>query len=166
MLPIDKTSRYASVAKLRNRPCFIIVALVIASLCAAFFAWYAPKLKDEQDYARYAAPKENDLIRATGKITRVSDHIPYLEIRLDNDRDLLATFLVFPQRGSHNIYVRDMGAFDPRKLASLANCEHAEFEFYPIQNSLISYWIYALRCDGVEMLGYSDTMRYLALRKP
>lgn len=166
MLSLDKTSRYAWVAKLRKSPSFLFSAIVIAGLCGGFGALYAQKRQDHRDYVRYATPKEGELVRETGQIAIVSNHIPYLEVRLDDGQDLLATFLVFPQHGGHDIYVRDTGAFDREKLASLADCGHAEFEFYPIHGSMISYWIYALRCNGIEMLSYKDTMAYLALRKP
>ncbi|MGF6241808.1 hypothetical protein P3T42_003562 [Paraburkholderia sp. GAS38] len=166
MLPIDNSSHYASVEKPRKRSRLIIGVMVVASLCVALGTWYAQKLQDEHDYARYTAPNEGDLVRATGQITRVSNHIPYLEVRLDDGRDLLATFLIFPQRGGHNIYVKDTGAFNQAKLSSLTSCRRAEFEFYPMHGSMISYWIYGLKCDGTEVLSYQDTMSYLALRKP
>jgi hypothetical protein len=166
MLPFEKTSLHACVAKLSKSPSFVVSAIVTAGLCGGFGAFYVQKLQDYRDYARYATPREGELVHETGQIAIVSNHIPYLEVHLDDGRDLLATFLVFPQHGGHNIYVRDTGAFDREKLALLADCGHAEFEFYPIHGSMISYWIYGLRCNGTEMLSYKDTMTYLALRKP
>lgn len=35
-----------------------------------------------------------------------------------------------------------------------------------MHGSMISYWIYALKCEGTEELSYKDTMSYLSLRKP
>jgi hypothetical protein len=166
MLPMDMTSRYASVAELCKISRVLFSAIVIAGLCGGLGALSAQKLQDHRDYARYARPTERELIRETGQITMVSNHIPYLEVRLDDGRDWLATFLVFPQHGGHDIYVRDTRAFDREKLASLADCKHAEFKFYPVRGSIIKYWIYALRCSGIKMLSYQDTMTYLALRKP
>lgn len=166
MLPINNSSRYTSVGKPRKRSRLIIGVIVVASLCVALGTWYAQKLQDKHDYARYAAPNEGDLVHATGRIIRVSNHIPYLEVRLDDGRDLLVTFLVFPQRGGHDIYLKNTGAFNQAKLSSLTRCGRAEFEFYPMHGSMISYWIYGLKCDGTEVLSYQDTMSYLSLRKP
>ncbi|WP_186153263.1 hypothetical protein [Burkholderia gladioli] len=143
-----------------------ISVMIAASLLVGFGVLYVQKLGDKHDYARYTAPNEADLVHTQGRITRISNHIPYLEIQLDDGRDLLATFLVFPQRGGHDIYVRNTGAFNQAKLSALASCGRAEFEFYPMHGSMISYWIYGLKCDGTDVLSYRDTMSYLALRKP
>jgi hypothetical protein len=140
--------------------------MTVLCLLSMLITWSAIRLADERDYLRYTTPKEESLVHVTGQITRVSNHIPYLEIKLDDGRDVLATFLVFPQQGGHSIYVRDTGAFDAEKLPLLARCGHAEFEFYPMHGTMISYWVYGLRCNGTELLGYQDTMSYLKLRKP
>ena len=143
-----------------------IGAMIAALLLSVFGILYIDKLGDKHDYARYTAPREADLVHARGRITRISNHVPYLEIQLDDGRDLLATFLIFPDRGGHDIYVQNTGAFNRAQLASLVNCGRAEFEFYPMHGTMISYWIYGLKCDGAEVLSYKDTLRYLALRKP
>jgi hypothetical protein len=166
MLAIDQASSANGVTRPHKRASFCLGVLVAIFLLPMFGFWYAQKLQDKRDYARYVAPKEGDLVHALGQITIVSSHIPYLEVRLDNGRDLLATFLVFPEHGGHNLYVKDTGAFDQKKMSALTTCAHAEFEFYPIRGSLISYWIYGLRCNGIDVLSYKDTMSYLALRKP
>jgi membrane protein YdbS with pleckstrin-like domain len=72
-----------------------IGAMIAALLLSVFGILYIDKLGDKHDYARYTAPREADLVHARGRITRISNHVPYLEIQLDDGRDLLATFLIF-----------------------------------------------------------------------
>ncbi|MFB9127393.1 hypothetical protein E2553_40470 [Paraburkholderia dipogonis] len=166
MFPSDQPPSNSAIATPRKNARRAIALLTVVCLLAVLITWTAIRLTDERDYLRYATPREESLVHATGQITLVSNHIPYLEIRLDDGRDVLATFLVFPQQGGHGIYVTNTGAFDARKLPSLARCGHAEFEFYPMHGTMISYWIYGLRCNGTELLSYQDTMSYLTRRKP
>lgn len=166
MFPSDQLPSNSAVGTTRKNARRAIAVLTVACLLSTLITWSAIKLTDERDYLRYVTPNEESLVHATGQITRVSNHIPYLEIQLDDGRDVLATFLVFPQQGGHGVYVTDTGAFDARKLPSLARCGHAEFEFYPMHGTMISYWIYGLRCNGIDLLSYQDTMSYLTSRKP
>jgi hypothetical protein len=117
--------------------------------------------EDGRDYRMFTTPRESELVRASGTVSRVSDHVPYLEIHLDSGQYVLATFVTYPIYRGKALYIRDAGPFDKTKLQGLLNCRHAEFSLLPIHDALTSYWIYGVECDGMTLLSYSETISYV-----
>ncbi|MFC5431157.1 hypothetical protein ACFPTO_20475 [Paraburkholderia denitrificans] len=137
--------------------------LVILIAIVGFISFVG--LKHRSEYNMVAARTEHELVHTAGRITRVSDHIPHVEIRFDDGRVALATFVTFPIYEGKSLYVRDTGPFDSSMLPRLITCTKTTLELLPNPGSLMSYWIYAVTCDGVVLLSYSDTMNYLHAQK-
>ena len=141
------------------------VSLKLGFFVFAFVgAWSAATWERQSDFLRLARPSEMELLHVNAVVTRISDRVPYVELRLPNGRLELATFVTFPTP-SRRVPDYDLGAADQETLQRLRECNQAEFELFPHPNSLIGYWIYAASCDGNVLLTYEETRRYLQQQK-
>jgi hypothetical protein len=143
-----------------RRPLAIVVGALLGVVGVGAAALVTQR-QTRSDYAALTTKSEGELIHAAGRITTVSNHMPYVEIRFGDGRSALATFVTFPVYKGKSLYVRDTGPFDSSLLPLLAKCTNTDFELLPNPDSLTSYWIYAVTCDGVSLLSYSQTIDYL-----
>jgi hypothetical protein len=147
-----------------TRPLAIAAALLLAVVGGGTAAFMTHR-QTQSDYEAFTAKSESELIHAQGRVTNVSNHIPHVEIRFADGRSALATFVTFPIYEGKSLYVQDTGPFDGRLLPLLPKCEKTDFELLSNPGSPTSYWIYAVRCDGVSLLSYSQTINYLHAQK-
>jgi hypothetical protein len=138
-----------------------LLVLVACTIAGAEFIHHSVMPNDQSDYRMFTAPSERELTHASGHVTRVSDHMPYVEIQFYDGRFSLATFVTFPIYRGKSLYVTDTGPFSTALLPRLLTCQRVDFQLLPIPRSLTSYWIYGLSCDGEPLLSYTDTIRYV-----
>ncbi|MFL9884186.1 hypothetical protein PQR66_14185 [Paraburkholderia agricolaris] len=149
-----------SFGRLMTRPLAIAVGLLLGVVGVGAAALMTHR-QTRSDYETFTAKSESELIHAAGRVTSVSNHMPFVEIRFGDGRSALATFVTFPIYKGKSLYVRDTGPFDSSLLPVLPKCKKTDFELLSNPDSLTSYWIYAVTCDGVSLLGYSQTINYL-----
>ncbi len=149
-----------SFGPLMTRPLAIAVGL-LPGVVGVGAAALMPQRQTRSGYETFIAKSENELIRVAGRVTSVSNHMPDVEIRFGDGSFALATFVTFPIYKGKSLDVRDTGPFDSSLLPLLAKCIKTDFELLSNPGSLTSYWIYAVTCDGVSLLSYSQTLNYL-----
>lgn len=142
-----------------------IAATLLVATLGVGAVLFADHWRDRKDYETFSSPKETDLTLVSGRVTRVSDHIPHVEIEFEDGHYALATFITYPIYRGKSLYVQNPGPFDLRLLSNLLECSKVDFELLPAGHSLflVRYWIYAVTCDGMALLTYRDTMNYLRI---